>query len=159
MTIEGSSINPVDKETKIKGSYYAKKGTEIGPGIDIQFSIHLQGDASYTKADDNKLKIDATITGNIFPAQETMIFDEKGVGLSLGVSTAKGGPLSGVQGFGEGNVLSKKSVLVQVDQKGNFPGVYSKDKKGNDIVISPQAYNDQFTSQKVWNEQDSSDDY
>lgn len=75
----------------IKGEYYAKNGTEIGPGIDIQFVYNM-------RIYNNRLIINAHITGNEFPAQETMIFDSKGTGLFLGVSTAKGNPNIGVWG-------------------------------------------------------------
>jgi RHS repeat-associated protein len=154
---KGSSINMSTKEAKIRGDYYSKNGTNIGPGIDIQFDINLVGDTHYSKDDDNQLKINATITGNVFPAQETMIFDEKGTGLFIGTSTAKGGPLGGVWGSGKGNTLSKESFKISTDQDGNFQGVYSTDKNGNEIVVNPNAWNKKFTDRPVWNLQNNYD--
>jgi hypothetical protein len=87
-----------------------------------------------------------------------MIFDEAGTGLFLGVSTAQGGPLTNVWGSGENNTLYNNVMKIQTDEKGNFVGVYSKDKNGNEVVVNPAAYNKQFSDKKVWNLQDGIDD-
>lgn len=36
---------------------------------------------------------------------------------------------------------------------GNFLGVFSKDKQGREIILSPGAYNKPFTEQKPWESQ------
>jgi RHS repeat-associated protein len=142
-----------DKQMEIEGDYSAKNGTEIGPGIDIQFDIKIN----------NKYKdmvtVSTNLTGNIFPAQETMIFDEKGTGIFLGTSTAKGSPLTGVWGDGKENKLSKSTIAIATDDNGNFMGVYSQDKNGNLQVTSPDAYNKTFTERMVWDGQDGREDY
>lgn len=141
-----------EKNFSIKGNYSAQNGTNVGPGIDIQFNIAIM------RPNEKTLTVGTTISGNIFPAQETEIFDSKGTGLFMGVSTATGGPLTGVWGTGEGNELSHQFMKIQTDNTGNFLGVYSKDSNGNDIVISPNAFNKQFTDKKVWDLQDKYDE-
>ena len=147
----GSRTN---KQMTIKGDYYAKNGTEIGPSIDIQLALDISRDSR-----SNTLTVRTNLTGNIFPAQETILFDEHGTGLFLGTSTAQGGPLSGVWGNGKDNVLSSELMQVQTDESGNFLGVYGTDENGNEIVMSPDAYNNKFTDKKVWNSQDGRSDY
>jgi RHS repeat-associated protein len=149
-----SYVDPIDKEVVLRGDYYAKNGTDIGPGIDIQFDITLKGNTKYMDDDNNILKVSAKITGNIFPAQETLIFDEKGTGLFIGTSTAIGGPLSGVWGSGKNNTLSSESFRVQTDDDGNFLGVLSTDANGNEVVMNPAVWNKKFTDKKTWNRQD-----
>jgi len=143
-----------DKKMTIEGAYHAKNGTEIGPGIDIQFGISMQRDSK-----NNVLNITAKITGNKFPAQETMIFDENGTGLFLGTSTASGGPLTDVWGSGKGNVLDFNNIKVQTDNKGNFQGVFINIGNGKETVISVDNYNLMFELRKVWKEQNDRDDY
>jgi hypothetical protein len=147
-------ISGIEDKTRfiVKGDYSAQNGMNFGPGIDIQFSYDLE------QGNRNVLNITSHVTGNNFPAQESMIFDEAGTGLFLGVSTAQNSPLTNVWGTGERNILYNNTVKVQTDKYGKFIGVYSKDKKGNDIVISPAAYNKKFTDQKVWSKQDQIDD-
>ncbi|MFC4230257.1 RHS repeat domain-containing protein [Parasediminibacterium paludis] len=134
-----------ERKATLRGKYSAQNGMNFGPQIDIQFDITI-------KVDDNKhtTNISTTITGNVFPAQETMIFDEKGTGIFLGVSIARGNPWTGVWNSGEGNILSQKNVKVAINSNGDFLGVYSKDKKGNEIVLSPSAYNANFEKIDVW---------
>jgi len=142
-----------EKQMKVEGDYYAKNGTGIGPGIDTQFDFDIDVNEGYTT-------IYVKITGNIFPASEHIIFDEKGTGLIIGVSTAIGGPLTDVWGAGEDNVLSSFKIKIATDADGNFTGVYLKDKETGDIkTVSVAEWNAQFDNIKVWNKQDGREDY
>ncbi|TCN53834.1 RHS repeat-associated protein [Flavobacterium chryseum] len=146
--------NKKSKNMMVQGSYKAKNGMNVGPPIDIQFKIEIN------KIDNsNNVKIDATITGNVFPAQETIIFDSVGNGLFLGTSTANGGPLTDVYGDGKDNILSKRSLLISTDKDGNFLGVFTQDKNGQQKLQSLDDWNKQFEDKKVWNKQDDREDY
>jgi RHS repeat-associated protein len=143
----------LEKQIEVKGDYYAKNGTEIGPGIDTQFDFDIDVNEGHTL-------INAKITGNTFPASEHIIFDKKGTGVMIGYSTAIGGPKMGVWGSGEENTLSSFSIKVQTDEDGNFTGVYLKNSETGKVnVISITDWNSTFEDVKVWNEQDGRTDY
>lgn len=152
ITDQGISIDFVgeacNKHMNLNATYFAKNGTNIGPGIDIQQNFNIFRDDK-----NNTTEIFTQITGNVFPAQETMIFDQKGTGLFLGTSTAIGNPLTGVWNSGRNNVLDSRSIKIQTDDDGNFKGVLQTNSKGEESVISPDAYNKQFTLKKVWDQQ------
>ncbi|MEN7551568.1 RHS repeat-associated core domain-containing protein [Rapidithrix thailandica] len=157
--IDNQSINISDitgsKENKliqVKGDYYAKNGTELGPGIDIQFNLKFD-------VDEDILHISSKITGNVFPAQETMVFDAVGNGIFIGTSLAEGSPLTNVWGSGEENILSNYSLKVALDNEGNFKGIYSPNGQNKNELISIDEWNKSFENQKVWDGQDNRDDY
>lgn len=39
-------------------------------------------------------------------------------------------------------------MKIKFNEDGNFLGVYDKDKEGNDIIVSPDAWNDKI--KKTW---------
>jgi len=145
VTDQGISVsaegNRSKKDMHITGAYFARNGMEIGPPIDIQFDIGV-------KRDGNVLDVNTVLTGNVFPAQETLIFDAKGVGVFLGTSMANGGSLTDVWGKGKENKLSSIHTKIQIDDDGNFKGVYTNE-NGKEVLKSIDEYNAGFTNKKV----------
>ena len=140
----------LEKDIRLKGDYIAKNGTNVGPPINIQFDIALDKDGK-------SLTIDTHLTGNVFPAQETMIFDEVGNGIFLGTSIAEGSPLTGVWGEGKGNTLTKETIRVNLNASGHFESVNWKMK-----TYTLEEYNKMFENLDVWDNQNSDrfkDDY
>ena len=128
----------------IKYAYEAVNGTSLGPPIDIQTAMRF-------KRDGNDLTISTRLTGNTFPAQETVIFDSKGTGLFVATHGADGHPYVDV--WGSGKVypeLDYNSFKVATDDDGNFMGVYSKDANGNETVTSPEAWNQKFEKKDAY---------
>ena len=134
-----------EKITLVKGSYRAKNGTEAGPAIDIFFDYKM------TVTDDN-LVIDYKVSGNIFPAQETIIFDPSGQALFIGTSIAEGGPLFDV--WGDGKVLFEGTMKIKTDAKGNFLEVQS-----GEYTYTIEEWNKGFIERRVWNQQQGREDY
>jgi RHS repeat-associated protein len=133
-----------EKKFTIDGGYTARNGMEIGPSIDIQYSYNLQRENN-----GSILTVNSFVSGNVFPAQESVIFDENGTGIFLGGSTAIGNPNTGVWGDGKENILYNNSIRIQTDPSGNFLGVYSQDKNGQEIIMSPNAWNEKAIDQRV----------
>jgi RHS repeat-associated protein len=157
MSIEVSvDKEDIDKRQKsVTTTFHSKNGMEVGPAIDHQYKVDIAWYPSVT----NELVISKTTTGDVFPARETEIFDSKGTGLFIGVSTAVGGPLTNVWSSATENLLSTETLRVQTDAEGNFLGVHSFDTSGNAVILSPDAYNKKFTDMPVWNQQAGRPDY
>ena len=80
-----NAYSETKREALLDGNYSAQNGMNFGPAIDIQFSINIVTDLAAKIT-----TIKSKITGNTFPAQETLIFDERGTALFLGAATALG---------------------------------------------------------------------
>ena len=62
-------------------------------------------------------------------------------------------------GEGKDNNLYKGNLRVKTDKDGNFLGIFQKNKAGKEFLMSPKAYNNRFTEQKVWDQQTGRKDY
>jgi RHS repeat-associated protein len=140
--------------------YSAKNGTEVGPGINIDTTINF-------KTDNVNHTVDITtgIGGNVFPAQETVLFDEKGVGVFLATSIADGSPNTGVWGNGDGGTIGYGRILINLtDDNKNFKSISLIQTKGWEIgqvikTISIDEYNKSIQERDVWSDQAGRKDY
>ena len=134
------------KMIQVKGSYRAKNGKiQATPAIDIFFNYKML-------LMNNELTINYKVGGNVFPAQETLIFDPSGQALFIGTSIAEGGPKLSV--WGDGEMLFEGNMKVKTDDKGNFLEVQSGDSK-----YTIEEWNKRFTNRPVWDEQSGREDY
>lgn len=84
-------------------------------------------------------------TGKGFPALEAFIEDAQHTKLFIGayVSPAKDNIVQALSGPEVAISRTSLNLKIATDEKGNFKGVYIKDKKGRETVISPEAFNSQ----------------
>jgi hypothetical protein len=147
------SISPtyVDNRTK-KGSNFidvhsfGNNKAEIGSWDIDQFTklnVNIEGDISSSHI----LHIQGTISGDDFPNQESIIYDNEGNTLWLGkFETNRGpgiGPLLNLAGSGESDIQIKIDIKIQVNEDGIFEGVI-KDGK----LISNDEWNKQFETNR-----------
>ncbi len=146
---------------RVTSTYYAKNGTEIGPGIDIQTTVNFDPDYS-----NHSIEVTSGISGNVFPAQETILFDENGVGIFLATSIAEGSPNTGVwgDGFENGGSIGWGRIRINLnDDNKTFKDITlfgtGWDSSKIEKTISIEEYNKIFELKPVWDAQDGREDY
>lgn len=96
---------------------------------------------------DGYINVSYSLIGKGFPAFESFIEDAKGTKLFIGAYTspAKSKILLALSGS-ELSLSRTFNTKISTDQDGNFNGVYTKDRNGNDVVVSPATYNAQISN-------------
>ena len=106
-------------------------------------NINTKGDIGITHKDLGEegsiISFSGKIFGDNFPANETFITDQNGVGIFLGVSGAEGNPFFSLFGDNNDRDMSSFSISVSFDQNGNATGVIYNGK-----TYSIQDWNKQF---------------
>jgi RHS repeat-associated protein len=91
-------------------------------------------------ATDGVLTISGTITGDQFPSAEAYVTDDFGTSIFLGTFAASGnrqlGPVLNLAGDRDLPMIDV-DIRISIGKEGDFRGVYSTDKKGNEIILSP----------------------
>jgi len=121
-----------------------------GPTHDIDVWTDLFINTSENKDGSSILSITGDIAGDGFPSSEAFVSDDAGTSIFLGVGAAKAGPNEGPFVTLAGDKKEKQfdvNLRISVDKNGYFQGVYSTDSKGNEIIMSPDAWNSQFENQ------------
>lgn len=116
--------------------------------IDVWTDIHVG--VTNNKDGSSILSLTGDIAGDGFPSSEAFVKDAKGTAIFMGVGPAKAGAVIGPTITLAGDKKEKQfdiNMRISVDKNGNFNGVYSKDAKGNEIIMSPEAWNKQFEKQ------------
>ena len=78
------------------------------------------------------------ITGDKFPANETFVTDQSGIGVFLGVSGADGNPLKSLPGDNNRS-MSSFTLSIRFDKQGNIQNVIQNGKE-----FSVEQFNEQF---------------
>jgi RHS repeat-associated protein len=96
---------------------------------------------------DGYINVSYSLIGKGFPAFESFIEDANGTRLFIGAYTspAKNNILQALSGS-ELSLSRTFNTKISTDQDGNFNGVYTKDRNGNDVVVSPATYNTQTSN-------------
>jgi hypothetical protein len=120
-------------------------GGRLSPTWDIDIHNKLNISTS-----DGVLSISGQVRGDKFPSAEAFVSDDFGTAIFLGVAPTSGdrqwGPLRELAG--DRNLpMIDVNVRIAVGDNGAFQGVYSQDKEGNEIVVSPEAYNRRYQNQ------------
>jgi len=97
------------------------------------------------------LNISGTVSGDDFPNQESMVYDDSKVnGLWLGnYETSKGdilGPIWHLMFEDEGDIHINVNIRISVNKDGIFQGVMQKGKDGKETQISIDDWNKKFKS-------------
>lgn len=88
-----------------------------------------------------------SLIGKGFPAFESFMEDQNGTKLFIGAYTSPAKKHIVQALSGSELALSRTfNTKISTDQDGNFNGVYTKDSKGNDVVMKPDAYNAQTSN-------------
>ena len=110
------------------------------PDIDAKGSIGIA--RKDLKQNGSIVGIAGEITGDKFPANETFITDQNGVGVMLGVSGADGNPFTSLAG-NNNRKMSSFVLAIHFDKKGNITGVSDSKRQ-----YSVKEWNKQFTNLK-----------
>jgi len=113
--------------------------------IDVWTDIHVG--VTENKDGSSILSLTGDIAGDGFPSTEAFVKDAKGNAIFMGVGAAKAGAVKGPTITLAGDKKEKQfdiNMRIAVDKNGVFQGVYSTDAKGNEIIMSPSAWNKQF---------------
>jgi hypothetical protein len=116
--------------------------------IDVWTDIHIG--TKNNKDGSSVLSLTGDLSGDGFPSSEAFVKDAKGNSVFLGVGAAQSGPNKGPFVTLGGDKKEKQfgiNLRISVDKNGVFNGVYSKDAKGNDTIMSISAWNAQFEKQ------------
>jgi hypothetical protein len=112
------------------------------PDIDIHNRLTIN-------ATDGVLAISGQITGDQFPSAEAFVSDDFGNSIMLGTFATSGGRQMGpVKDLARDRDLPMidVNIRISVEENGAFQGVYSTDSDGNEIIMSPDAWNKQHES-------------
>jgi hypothetical protein len=131
-------------ESLLPNGSFPSPGGRYTPTFDID--IHNNLKINTTK---NSLFITGQINGDDFPSAEAFVTDRYKTSIFLGVAPTAYGPVKGPmrQLISDGNLpMIYVNLQIAIDNEGAFMGVYSNDSNGNQIVMSPDAYNKKFNN-------------
>jgi len=138
------------KNQNLKSHLYGNNDAAPGSS-DIDVFSTLQVGVSEGVNGNQLLSITGGVSGDKFPAAEAFISDAKGNSLFLGVTPAGAGPVFGpyllLPFANERPMMTNININVSVDQDGVFNGVETTDANGNEVTMSPAAWNESFESQ------------
>lgn len=147
--ISETHISNRSKDNNIDVHSYGNNAAQKGSWDIDQFTkltVNMEGDSKK----DHVLGLKGTVSGDDFPNQESMIYDNKGNGLWLGNYETSGGSLTGptlgLARENEGDVHIKIDIRIKVNKDGVFQGVIQRNKDGKDIMISLKDWNKKFKS-------------
>ena len=130
-----------DNDAFVPGIDYGGPTHDIDVWTDVFVNVTEFDDGS------SKLNINGRVQGDGFPSSEAFVSDQSGTSIFLGVGAAQAGPNEGPFVTLAGDKKQKQfdiNINISVDSDGNFNGVYSTDSDGNEIIMSPEAWNAQF---------------
>lgn len=117
------------------------------PTHDIDVWTDIQVGVTNNKDGSSILSLTGSIAGDGFPSSEAFVKDAKGTAIFMGTGSAKAGAVVGPTWTLLGDAKEKQfdiNMRISVDKNGVFQGVYSTDAKGNETLMSPDAWNKQF---------------
>ena len=137
---------PKTVEDRVRVKTYLSGSNPLVPGAP---PIYWSADISvYDHIDEGYVLVSSSVTGKGFPAYESFIEDENGTRIFINAIAAPeksqfftrlaGAPIQ----VSTPNIVTK----IAVDSDGNFQGVYVTNSKGEEVVMSPKAYNESISS-------------
>ena len=154
VTTQGSSLDLHlygKNEAVIPFSRGPSPGGRMTPTYDIDIHNRLSVDAS-----NGMLSISGQISGDQFPSAEAFVSDDYGTSIFLGTAPTSYGPVDGPTKQLKGDKdlpMINVNIRIAVGENGAFQGVYSQDNEGNEIIMSPDAWNNQYENQSTINGQ------
>ncbi|MBK9730302.1 MAG: hypothetical protein IPO83_03270 [Chitinophagaceae bacterium] len=155
ITTQGSSFDLHlygKNEALFPSSVGPSPGERMNPTYDIDLHNRLSIDAM-----DGMLSISGQINGDQFPSTELFVSDDYGTSIFLGTAPTSYGPIEGPtkQLRGDKDLpMINVNIRISVGENGAFQGVYNQDNDGNEIIISPDAWNKQYENQSPISGQD-----
>ena len=116
----------------------------LNPSHDIDVWTDININVINNKDGSSILTLKGMVSGDGFPSTEAFVSDSKGNSIFIGVGKAKAGEIVGPTYTIAGDKKQKQfdvNIKIAVDSKGVFQGVYTKDKQGNEQIISIKEWN------------------